>query len=180
MKEEIIPLFKKYGIIKRGEFVLSSLKKSNIYVDLRSAISIPDLYLKIIDESKNILEKLSFDAIAGIPTGGLVWASYFAFYFKKPLIYVRKEAKEYGLKKEIEGNVKENSKVLIIDDVCTTGSNILFASQKLRNNNYLIDEAFVIVDRNEGGREALSSNNIKLYCLFTLEEIIKILDKNNC
>jgi orotate phosphoribosyltransferase len=180
MKEEIITLFKHYGIVKKGEFILSSSKKSNIYVDLRSALSIPELYLKIIEESKSIIEKIYFDAIAGIPTGGLAWASFFAFYFKKPLLYVRKDAKEYGLKKEIEGSIREKSKVLIIDDVCTTGNNILFACQKLRNNNYSVDEAFVIVDRNEGGREVLKENSIRLHYLFTLEEIIKILDKNNC
>lgn len=160
------------GAVKFGEFVLSSGKKSNVYIDLRTLISHPSVYIEIINESRRIIEDLKFDAIAGIPTGGLVWASFIAFDLKKPLIYVRKEEKGHGTKKIIEGNISKGSKVLLVDDVATTGSSLMSTAEILISEGYLINDAFVIVDREEGARERLEQKNIRLRSLFKLNDFL--------
>jgi len=172
---KIAEIIVKNNAVKFGEFILSSSKKSDIYIDLRVLISKPEAYFLIIEELKNLVLNFNFHGIAGIPTAGLPWASFLAFYLKKPLIYVRKEVKEYGLSKEIEGDLEKNSEILIIDDVATTGNNILISALKLRKEGYIVKNAVVIVDREEGALERLKNNNINLFSLTKKSEILEII-----
>lgn len=169
---KIAKLIRQAGAVKFGDFVLSSSKKSNVYVDLRLLISHPVVYQEIIRESLSILSKLDFGAIAGIPTGGLVWASFIAYELKMPLVYVRKEEKRHGTSKLVEGDLEKGSRILVVDDVATTGSNLAYAIEKLIGEGYEVKDAFVIVDREEGATEKLSQIGVKLHSLTNLSEII--------
>jgi len=168
----IAKLIVNFGAVKFGDFVLSSSKKSNVYVDMRSLISIPEAYKEIIKESVKKIKELNFDAISGIPTGGLVWASFIAYELKCPLCYVRKEEKSHGTSKLIEGNLPKASVVLLVDDVATTGSSLAYAAEKLREQGYIVKDAFVIVDREEGAKELLESKDIELHSLVKLKELL--------
>jgi orotate phosphoribosyltransferase len=169
------------GAIKFGDFKLSSGKNSAYYVDLRIIPSFPHQFRKIIKSLQNIIvEKIGLDGfeyIASVPTSGLVMASALAVEIVKPLIYIRQKPKNYGTGSLIEGKMQENSRVVLIDDVGTTGQSLLYAIKSLREAKMNVDSAFVIVNRLEGAREQLESEGVKLYELINIFEISDALYK---
>lgn len=167
------------GIIKFGDFTLASGKKSPYYVDLRLVASYPHQYRRMIKHLQNMItEKMgldSFDAIASVPTGGLVIASSLAFEILKPLVYARSEAKAHGTGKLVEGVVKKGMKLLLVDDVATTGGSVINGIKALRDSGAEITDAFVIVDRLEGAEDAMKKDGVTLHHLIDILEIAKIL-----
>ena len=100
----VAELLKRIGAVKFGEFVLSSGKKSNVYVDLRKLPSYPEAFREIVWAMAERAGKIDFDLLCGVAVGGLPLATAVAYEMGKPLIYVRKERKEHGTKKIIEGD----------------------------------------------------------------------------
>ena len=171
------------GAIKFGDFTLSSGKKSSYYVDLRMVASFPHQFRKMIKHLQNqIIEKVgleNFDYIVSIPTGGLVIASSLAFEIVKPLIYVRNKPKEYGTSKSIEGFIERGKKVLMIDDVTTTGGSIISAIELLKEAGIIVSDSFVIINRIEGATESLEAKGVRMHQLTDIFEITKILHEQN-
>lgn len=171
------------GAIKFGNFTLSSGKKSSYYVDLRMVASFPHQFRKMIKHLQNqIIEKVgleNFDYIVSIPTGGLVIASSLAFETVKPLIYVRNKPKEHGTSKSIEGFIELGKKVLMIDDVVTTGGSIINAIETLKESGIIVSDSFVIINRMEGATESLEAKGVKMHQLTDIFEITKILHEQN-
>ncbi|ENN96390.1 orotate phosphoribosyltransferase [Methanocaldococcus villosus KIN24-T80] len=175
MKEELIRLLKSEGCIKFGDFILSSGKRSNYYVDIKKAISNPKI-LKII--GKMIAEKIEDEKVAGIELGSVPIATAVSLYAEKPLIIIRKKPKDYGTKSKIEGHVEKGDKVVIVEDVTTTGNSVLKAVKELRNAGAIVEKVFVVVDRNEGAKENLKKEGVELIPLITVEELYD-KQKNN-
>jgi orotate phosphoribosyltransferase len=175
------------GAIKFGNFKLSSGKESAYYVDLRLVPSFPHQFRKMIKSLQNLIsEKIgldSFDYIASVPTSGLVIASALAIETLKPLIYIRQKPKDYGTSSLIEGKIPEGSRVVLVDDVGTTGHSLLSAIKALKDAKMIVDSAFVIVNRLEGAMENLQAEKVKLYEISNILEISdalhneKILDE---
>jgi len=169
--------------IKFGDFTLSSGRKSSYYVDLRLVSSFPHQFRKMIKSLQNkIIDEIGldkFDSYASIPTGGLVIASALAIETVKPLIYVRTKPKEHGTSKSIEGKIKEGLKVLMIDDVATTGGSVANAISELKDNKVNISDAYVIINRMEGADKLLESKGVKMHHLTDILEITTILQKEN-
>src|SRR5881398_801534 len=141
------------GALQFGMFTLSGGRISPYYLDLRVIPSFPDAFRtcsELLAKSAKSIEGI--DKIGGIPTGGLPWASVLAYTLSKPLVYVRKEVKHHGREKMVEGLLVPGDRVLLVDDVITTGHNILAALQTLRAEGGVIEDALVLVDREEGGR----------------------------
>jgi orotate phosphoribosyltransferase len=155
------------GAIKFGNFKLSSGTNSAYYIDLRLVPSFPHQFRTMVKSLQNLIsEKIgldSFDYIASVPTSGLVIASALAIETVKPLIYIRQKPKDYGTGSLIEGKISEGSRVILIDDVGTTGHSLLNAIKALKDAKIVIDSAFVIVNRLEGARESLEAEKVKLY-----------------
>ena len=155
------------GAIKFGNFKLSSGKESAYYVDLRLVPSFPHQFRTMIKMLQNLIsEKIgldSFDYIASIPTSGLVIASALAIETVKPLIYIRQKPKDYGTSSLIEGKIPEGSRVVLVDDVGTTGQSLLAAIKALKDARIIVDSAFVIVNRLEGAREHLETEKVKMH-----------------
>jgi orotate phosphoribosyltransferase len=167
--------------IKFGNFKLSSGKDSAYYIDLRIVPSFPHQFRKMIKALQNLIsEKVgldSFDYIASVPTSGLVIASALAIETVKPLIYVRQKPKNYGTSNLIEGRISEGSRVVLIDDVGTTGNSLLGAIKALKDAKIKVDSAFIIVNRLEGIRENLEKEKVKIYELVDIFAISNILYK---
>lgn len=177
-KEFTIFLFKN-EIIKFGDFTLASGKKSPYYVDLRLVASFPQEFRKMVKHlEKMIVESIGldkFDSFVSVPTGGLVIASALSLETVKPLIYVRSKPKDYGTSKSIEGKIFDGMKVVMIDDVATTGGSVINAIQSLRDSKITVNEVFVIVNRLEGANEALEELNIKTHSILDIFQITEIL-----
>jgi len=169
------------GAIKFGEFKLKSGRISPIYIDLRIIPSFPEVLDFVTDAYISTIKanKIEFDRIAGVPMSSIPLAAIVSYKLKTPLIYVRKDRKSYGTMKSVEGVIRNGDKVLVLDDVATTGSSILEASEKIKNVGGIVEHAVVLIDRGEGARENLDKNNVKLYSVSNLEEIVLTLRERN-
>ena len=139
-----------HDIIKYGKFTLKSGKESDYYVDIKSAISHPMLMKKITLEFLELVCHLGHDpdvCICGVPQGAVPFAAALSYETGIPLIMIRKDVKDYGTQKQIEGVYNENTKVILIEDVVTSGSSMLEAAQLLKRNNLQVIEILSIVNR---------------------------------
>jgi orotate phosphoribosyltransferase len=168
------------GALQFGMFTLSGGKLSPYYLDLRVLPSFPDAFRKSIDMMGETAKKVpEISKIGGIPTGGLPWASVLAYSLSKPLVYVRKEAKHHGREKNVEGILAPGDKILLVDDVVTTGRNILSAAQTIRSEGGVVESALVLVDRQENGETNLRKEGVTLYSvakISTLAEQLRDMD----
>jgi len=178
VKEFAIFLYKN-NIIRFGNFTLASGKNSSYYVDLRLIPSYPHQFRKMIKNLQNlIVEKTGlddFDCLASVPTGGLVVTSALAIEIIKPLIYVRSKPKEHGTTKSIEGKISAGMKVMMVDDVMTTGTSVLNGINQLKEAELLVSDLYVIINRLEGGDKALSDIGVQTHQLTDILEITDIL-----
>lgn len=163
------------GAIRFGKFTLSSGKPSSYYLDLRVIPSYPDAYALEIEAFKAVAKGIgeeNFDVIAGVATAGVVISSPLAFLLKKPTVYVRKEQKEHGLERAVEGALQPRWRALVIDDVVTTGSSIMWAVEGLRKVGCVVKEAAVLVDRLEGGKENLAAQGVRLSAFIDVIDLV--------
>ena len=177
--KEFATFLYKNDIIKFGNFTLASGKDSSYYIDLRLVPSFPHQFRKMVKNLQNlIIEKIgldNFDSLASVPTGGLVITSALAIETVKPLIYVRNKPKEHGTTKSIEGKVSAGMKVVMVDDVMTTGTSVLNGIKQLKESGLLISDVFVIINRLEGDDKAFSDMGVQIHQLTDILEITNIL-----
>jgi orotate phosphoribosyltransferase len=178
-EHEVVKILMRTGALKFGVFTLSSGKLSPYYVDLRVIPSLPTEFERIMEVyeamAKAIKEAKGFDAIAGIPTAGMPFSSVLAFKMRAPFIYVRREAKTHGREKRIEGMLSPGSKVLLIDDLVTTGNNLASAADSIRAEGGVVEDALVLIDREEGGGRLLGEKGIRLNCFLRISEIARLM-----
>ena len=171
------------NIIKFGDFTLASGKKSSYYIDLRLVPSYPHEFRKMIKYLENeITQNIGldeFDSIVSVPTGGLVIASALAIETVKPLIYVRSKPKDYGTSKSVEGKIHERMKVIMIDDVATTGGSVANAIKALKEINISIRDTYVIVNRMEGADKALAELGVRMHSILNILQITETLYEQN-
>jgi len=169
--------------IKFGDFTLTSGKKSSYYIDLRIVPSFPHQFRKMIKSLQNLVSENigfdNFDCLASVPTSGLVIASALALEIVKPLIYVRNKPKEHGTGKAIEGKLKKGMRVVLVDDVATTGISLVNTIKTLREAGAIVTDACVIINRFEGSTDLLNKENVKLHEITNVIEITNLLNKEN-
>lgn len=167
------------GALQFGMFKLTSGRISPYYIDLRIVPSFPSVFKKVCDFYVKLLEEEvgvdNFDRVAGIPTAGIPFASIVAYLLDKPLLYVRKEERVHGRERRIEGVVKPGDRVVVLDDLITTGKSILNAVKALRGEGVVAEDAVVLIDRMEGGREKLEEDGVKLHSIASILDIAKTL-----
>jgi len=177
--KEFVTFLHQKEIIKFGDFTLASGKSSSYYVDLRLVPSYPHEFRMMVKYLENqITEDIgldNFESIVSVPTGGLVIASALAIETVKPLIYVRSKPKDYGTSKSVEGKIHDGMKVVMIDDVATTGGSVVNAIKSLTEVNVPVKDAYVIVDRMEGANEALAELGVKMHSILNILQITEIL-----
>ena len=165
--------------LKFGKFTLKSGIESPVYVDLRVIISYPKILQQVADEMwKSALPlKDSFTQICGVPYTALPIATCMSTKYNVPMVIKRKEAKSYGTKKLIEGSFEKNAICLVIEDVVTTGSSVLETVRDLSTVELEVKDAIVLLDRCQGGKEALAAKGIKLHSVLTLKEVLRVLQE---
>jgi orotate phosphoribosyltransferase len=188
-EEEKIFLMKQVGIlliknnaIKFGDYILASGKKSPYYIDLRQSISSP-ITLNWIANSLvriilNEIGKEKIDKILGVPTAGIPFATMIAQTLGIPLIYYRQARKEHGVRKKIEGILDRNDRVLIVDDLITTGESIIESAEVVRDQGGIVNELVVVLDREQGGEERLRKARIEPHFLFRITNAMTWLNSS--
>jgi len=173
-KAELSRILNKIGAIKFGAFRLTSGRVSPYYIDLRIVPSFPDAFQRVCDLYIKLIEKElgaeNFDRIAGIPTAGMPFASVIAYHLEKPFLYIRSKMKLHGRERRIEGIIMPGNRVLLVDDLVTTGLSLRKAAKAIRAEGGLVTDALVMLDREEGGKERLMKDNIRLHYLLTASE----------
>jgi len=175
LKQRLLSLLNKEAL-KRGEFVLSSGKKSNYYLDGRIITLTPEGAYLVASIMLDFVKGMGIDAIGG-PTlgadpivGALAVLSHINGTAIKTFI-VRKSAKTHGAARQIEGPALEKgAKVVLVDDVATTGQALIEAKQALEREGVVVQEAIVVVDRQEGALENLARAGLKLRSIFTVAD----------
>jgi uridine monophosphate synthetase len=179
-KELLVEGLFEIGAIAFGEFTLKSGEKSPVYCDLRLLVSHPKL-MKLTSEIMVDLIKindLEYDIICGVPVGAIPIATILSMLTEKPMILKRKEVKNYGTKKTIEGCFKRNDRCLVIEDVTTSGSSIIETKDTLKDEQVVVNHSVVVLDRQQGAESSLHANGIKLWSILNLKETLEILMRN--
>lgn len=157
-----------------GEFKLRSGLTSTEYFDKYQFLCVPQLLDRIAHEMWKRTKHLSFDIIAGLETGGIVLATVLGQVTGHGTSIIRKKAKDYGTCKIAEGNKIEDSICLIVEDVVTTGGQIIASRNEMRKEKAVVYDAFCVIDREQGGTENLSKEGIILHSLFTMSQLKEI------
>lgn len=156
-----------------GNFTLRSGRKTNEYFD-KYQISSNSILLNEITKEMAKLIPDGVEVIAGLEMGAIPVVTMLAYHSGIPAAFVRKKAKEYGTAKLAEGAAIVGKKVLIIEDVVTSGGQVVISAGELRALGAEITHALIIIDRKEGGREALADAGINLIALMSKDDFVGI------
>jgi len=158
--------------LKFGEFKLKSGALSPFYVDLRVIISYPTILQDIARRVLDLITPLTFQRVAGIPYAGLPIATAVSLAGNFPMIYARKEAKDYGTKRVIEGKFAAGETVVLIDDVITDGASKFEAAEPLLQAGLVVKDFAIFLDREQGGADRLREKGYALHSALRISDVL--------
>jgi uridine monophosphate synthetase len=166
----------KIGAIKFGSFKLKSGIHSPIYIDLRLIISFPKLLKQVASLIWQKAATLTFDCICGVPYTALPIATVIAMSQEIPMVMRRKEAKEHGTKRLLEGVISPGHTCLVIEDLITSGLSIMETVSLLEEEGLKVKDAVVLLDREQAGGAALAKRGYTLHSVFKLSDLLAVLE----
>ncbi len=171
-KNELIKLLKDNQVVKYGKFTLSSGKESDYYVDMKRAITDPTILSKVAEIISKKIEKQNIDKIAGPALGAIPIVTAVSIASTIPMLMIRKSKKDYGTSELIEGDLHEGDRVIVLEDVTTTGNSLIKAVEAVVSNGGIVEKAYVIVDRDEGAVTNLKNEGVELEPIVSVNDFI--------
>lgn len=169
----LVSALKKCGAVKYGDFTLASGKKSKYYIDIKKASTDPGTLAVIAEQAASVMLNEAVDMIGGVALGGVPLATAFSLKSGLPLLIVRKEDKEYGTRGRFVGDLKEGSRVILIEDVTTSGGSVKDAIDAIRKAGGYVDTVITVVDREEGAEKNLAALGVRLVPLVCASDLIQ-------
>ena len=154
-----------------GTFLLRSGKTSNVYFDKYQFEARPEILNAIAEQMIPLLPK-GIDLLGALEMGGIPIATAISLKTGIPVAFLRKEAKEYGTCKFAEGPAIKGKKLVLIEDVITTGGQVFLTTEMLRKEGAFVDDVLCVIDRSEGKTEKLAEAHLRLRPLFTMAELL--------
>ncbi len=166
------------GAVRLGQFRLHSGRLSPIYLDLRLLVSFPQILRMVTSFYRRLLEPLRFDLLAATPLAGLPIGTAVSLEMNVPLVYPRKADKSYGTGKSVEGVWQVGQTAVVLDDLVTSGDSIMQAITPLKAAGLQVQDAVVLVDRQQGGTDFLRREGYTLHAVITLGHMLLLLQEN--
>jgi len=170
-KLNLIELLKECGAIKFGRFVLTSGAISDYYIDIKKASTNPIVLKQIAIEMAKYSE--GYDILAGMELGAVPLVVALSLETNIPYVIIRKEKREHGTGKQIEGGDVKDKRVLIIEDVTTSGGSVIKSINAIRKNHGKVNEVLVVVDRESGAEKKLQNLAVNFIPLLSVSDILK-------
>jgi orotate phosphoribosyltransferase len=177
----------KLGAVQFGDFTLGNTAvHSPVYVNLRLLISNPAALRRAAEVMRDEVQTLQsmrnprmehYDLVAGVPFGGLHLATAFSLISGTPLVYLHPAKNGEGT--IVEGVHESAQTVLIIDDLITGGHSIMQTAERLTNDDLFVENALVLIDRQQGGHERLKREGVNLVSILTLEAVLHYLGSSH-
>ncbi|MGC9435852.1 MAG: orotate phosphoribosyltransferase [Methanomicrobiales archaeon] len=168
MTRDLARALRECGAIEFGDFELASGQKSSWYVDIKTAMTDPDLLGMV---ARTIAGQSGFDVVAGVAVGAVPLAVAVSLESRKPYAIIRREEKGHGKNGTVIGDVS-GRRVLLVEDVVTTGGSVLFGVETLRQANATVRDVVCVVDREQGGEVLLEKAGIRLHSLIRLSDLL--------
>jgi uridine monophosphate synthetase len=171
LKERFLASLISTGCFKLGDFTLKSGKKSPFYIDLRRLVSDPGAMALAGEAYARCAEGLEYDRIAGIPAAGLPLATAASLRTGRPMVWPRMPAKEHGTGNRVEGDFRAGERLLLLDDLITTGASKLEAAEILRGEGLVVGDLVVLIERGRQGRRDMDAAGIALRAFVHVREL---------
>jgi uridine monophosphate synthetase len=172
VERELSALLYRVGAVRFGEFTLKDGRLSPFYLDLRILVSHPDALARVARAMTQRAEPLRYDRLAGIPYAGLPIAVAMSLVGGRPLVYPRKERKEYGTRQPVEGEFERGERALVIDDVITSGGAKIEAVAPLKEAGLLVEDVLVVVDREDRGAAVLAEAGLRVHSVLKVRDLL--------
>jgi orotate phosphoribosyltransferase len=169
VNQELIDALRDADAVKFGEFELSHGGTSDYYVD-KYVFETDPRCLRLVAAA--FADRIDDERLGGVALGAVPLVAATAVETDRPYVIVRKAAKEYGTGNRIEGGFEAGERIVVLEDIATTGKSAIDAVEALRAAGAVVDRVLVVVDREEGARENLAEHDIELESLLTASELL--------
>ncbi|MCH9649175.1 MAG: orotate phosphoribosyltransferase [Deltaproteobacteria bacterium] len=161
-------------------FELASGNRSPIYINCRQVISDRAFMALFVAAARSILERAgaTFDAVAGGETAGIPFAAFLAQGLDRPMLYVRKKAKGYGIASKVEGKPPQGGQILLVEDLITDGGSKLGFVDALREAGGTVTDSLVLFDRQQGGGDTLAGHEVRLHSVTDRQTVLEVAQES--
>ena len=169
-RDQLIDAIKRTSVL-HGSFTLRSGRTSSYYVDKYKFATHPEILREVGILMAAQAMETEADRIAGAELGGVPLAASAALAGEKPFVLIRNQKKEYGTNNQMEGELNEGDRVLLVEDVLTTGGQVLEAAKVLQDAGATVVRIVAVIDRLEGARENIEAAGFEMKALVTTKDL---------